>query len=168
MINVDFPLPDTPVTHVKVPNGTFKSTCCKLCPLAPLRSRFLPFPFLLDEGTFMLSSPFKYRVVKESLEFNSDNFPAFTISPPCTPAPGPISTIKSAASIISRSCSTTMTELPASRNRFKELINRVLSRWCNPMEGSSRMYKTFINSEPICVANRIRCASPPESVLADR
>jgi len=42
-INVDLPLPDTPVTHVKVPNGIFKLTFFKLFPVAPLISRNLPF-----------------------------------------------------------------------------------------------------------------------------
>ena len=40
---VDFPLPDTPVTQVKVPIGIFKLTFCKLFPLAPKISKNLPF-----------------------------------------------------------------------------------------------------------------------------
>ena len=42
-INVDLPLPDTPVTHVKVPIGIFKFTFFKLFPVAPLISINLPF-----------------------------------------------------------------------------------------------------------------------------
>ena len=41
--NVDLPLPETPVTQVKVPIGTFKSTFCKLFPVAPKISKNLPF-----------------------------------------------------------------------------------------------------------------------------
>lgn len=41
-----------------------------------------------------------------------------------------------------------------------------LSLWCNPIDGSSRMYRTPTSPDPICVARRIRCASPPESVVA--
>jgi len=46
--------------------------------------------------------------------------------------------------------------------------NRWLSRGCNPMEGSSSTYSTPRSLEPICVARRMRCASPPERVVADR
>ena len=40
---VDFPLPDTPVTHVRVPIGTLKLIFFKLFPLAPNISKNLPF-----------------------------------------------------------------------------------------------------------------------------
>jgi hypothetical protein len=36
------------------------------------------------------------------------------------------------------------------------------------MLGSSRMYSTPTSREPICVARRMRCASPPLSVSAER
>ncbi len=39
--------------------------------------------------------------------------------PPCSPAPGPISTIQSAARMVSSSCSTTMSVLPISRRRSR-------------------------------------------------
>ena len=42
-IKVDLPLPETPVTQVKVPRGIFKLTLFKLFPVAPLISRNLPF-----------------------------------------------------------------------------------------------------------------------------
>ena len=42
-IKVDFPLPETPVTQVKVPIGIFKLTLFKLLPVAPLISKNLPF-----------------------------------------------------------------------------------------------------------------------------
>ena len=42
-IRVDFPLPETPVTHVNVPTGIFRLTFFKLLPLAPLISINLPF-----------------------------------------------------------------------------------------------------------------------------
>ena len=40
---VDFPLPETPVTHVKVPIGILRSTFCKLFALAPNIYKNLPF-----------------------------------------------------------------------------------------------------------------------------
>ena len=42
-ISVDFPLPDTPVTQVKVPVGILRLTLFKLFPVAPLISTNLPF-----------------------------------------------------------------------------------------------------------------------------
>ena len=44
---------------------------------------------------------------------------------------------------------------------------RALSRWCSPIDGSSRMYSTPTSRDPICVASRMRCASPPDSDSAD-
>ena len=41
--NVDLPLPETPVTHVNVPNGIFKLTLFKLLPLALKICKNLPF-----------------------------------------------------------------------------------------------------------------------------
>ena len=76
--------------------------------------------------------------------------------------------MKSAVRIVSSSCSMTTTVLPMSRRESNVLINFRLSRWCKPIDGSSRMYSTPISFEPIWVARRIRCASPPESESAER
>ena len=47
--------------------------------------------------------------------------------------------------------------------RFISAFNNLsLSLWCSPMLGSSRMYATPTRPDPICVARRILCASPPE------
>ena len=46
--------------------------------------------------------------------------------------------------------------------------SRRLSRWCRPIDGSSSTYSTPVSCEPICVASRMRCPSPPESVAAPR
>ena len=58
---------------------------------------------------------------------------------PCSPAPGPRSTTWSADRIVPSSCSTTITVLPRSRSRSSVEISFRLSRWCSPIEGSSRM-----------------------------
>ena len=88
--------------------------------------------------------------------------------PPWTPAPGPRSTTWSAARMASSSCSTTMTVLPMSRRWVRVRSRRALSRWCRPMEGSSRMYMTPTRPAPIWLARRMRWASPPERVSALR
>ena len=51
----------------------------------------------------------------------SAGVPSATISPPWTPAPGPMSTTWSAARIASSSCSTTITVLPRSRRRLQRV-----------------------------------------------
>ena len=65
--------------------------------------------------------------------------PSATTSPPCSPAPGPMSTMWSAERMVSSSCSTTITVLPRSRRRSRVSMSLRLSRWCRPMDGSSRM-----------------------------
>jgi hypothetical protein len=56
-------------------------------------------------------------------------------------------------------------EIAQVRQRFS---SRSLSRWCRPMDGSSRMYMTPTSPAPIWLARRMRWASPPESVSALR
>ena len=66
------------------------------------------------------------------------------------------------------SCSTTITVLPISRKRFSVSNNLSLSRWCKPIDGSSSTYITPVKPLPIWEAKRIRCASPPDNVSAER
>ena len=80
----------------------------------------------------------RYAPVSDSRLFsNSSTVPECTTRPPCSPAPGPMSTAQSAALIVSSSCSTTIKVLPRSRSRTSVSISRRLSRWCSPMLGSS-------------------------------
>ena len=85
------------------------------------------------------------------------------IRPPFSPAPGPTSTSQSAESIVSMSCSTTITELPSSLSFFSEAMSLRLSLWCRPMLGSSSIYSTFTSFDPIWVASLILWLSPPDS-----
>ena len=94
--------------------------------------------------------------------------PFAMISPPCSPAPGPMSMTQSAVRIVSSSCSTTRTVLPRSRSRVSVAMSLALSRWWRPIDGSSRMYSTPISVVPIWVASRIRCASPPDRLTLAR
>src|SRR5215203_3253570 len=61
-----------------------------------------------------------------------------------------------------------MTELPRSRRRCSVPSSARLSRWCNPMDGSSSTYSTPVRFDPIWVASRMRWPSPPDSVAALR
>ena len=62
-------------------------------------------------------------MIDSFLSVMSDILPDATTAPPCTPAPGPISIIKSAARIASSSCSTTITVLPKFFRLFRDLSN---------------------------------------------
>ena len=93
MIKVDLPEPLTPVTTVNMPIGNFTLTFCKLFSLAPRISiQFLP-GLRRSSGSAINLRPLKYCPVIESSTFmTSSTVPAAMICPPCSPAPGPIST----------------------------------------------------------------------------
>ena len=162
------PLPDTPVTQVNTPRGISTSMPFRLLARAP-RTRKNRSLCRRWAGTGMHRRPDRnWPVMESGLAMISSGVPWATTWPPCSPAPGPISTIWSAESMVSSSCSTTMRVLPRSRIPFRVASSRALSRWCRPMLGSSRIYSTPTSPEPIWVAKRIRWASPPDRVPAER
>ena len=55
---------------------------------------------------------------------------------------------------------------PNSFNLTKVSINLCWSRACKPIDGSSSIYRTPDNFDPICVASLILCSSPPANVPA--
>src|SRR5680860_1860992 len=98
----------------------------------------------------------------------SSGVPSEPRRPPSSPPSGPRSIIQSADLITSRLCSITATVLPESTKRCNTSSNLATSAKCNPVVGSSRMYRvspvaTLDNS----VASLTRCASPPERVVED-
>ena len=90
------------------------------------------------------------------------------ISPPASPEPGPISIISSAAFIISTLWSTTTRELPCATNLRNTLINPSTLAGCNPIEGSSKTYKTPVVSVRKVLASWILCNSPVDKVFPAR
>ena len=54
------PLPDTPVTTVKVPRGNSTSMCRRLFSAAPMTFRLLPLPGRRVSGTGILFLPERY------------------------------------------------------------------------------------------------------------
>ena len=138
--SVLFPLPETPVTAMNRPSGNSTSSPFRLCSRAPFTTMLFPLPFRRVVGIFTARSPRMNAPVMESFESVSAlSVPFTTTFPPSSPAPGPMSTIQSAVRIVSSSCSTTSTVFPRSRSRSSVVIRRALSRWCNPIDGSSRM-----------------------------
>ena len=125
LTSVDFPDPDTPVTAIRQPSGNATSTFFRLCSLPPDHHLTRPGPLAPGAGTGMLIRPVRYAPVSDSgLAISSDTGPDTTMLPPCSPAPGPISTAQSAARIVSSSCSTTISVLPRSRSRIRVSSSR--------------------------------------------
>ena len=86
------PEPETPVTHVSTPIGTFTSMFFRLFSLAPTTFK-KPFGFLRVFGTGILISPLKYfPVIELGFFIKSSAVPVAITCPPCSPAPGPMST----------------------------------------------------------------------------
>ena len=92
-MSVDLPEPETPVTHTNRLTGSARSIFFRLFPRAPrsLKTRVLSKRrrFL---GTAISSAPERYCPVREAgfLRICSGE-PSATTSPPCSPAPGPMS-----------------------------------------------------------------------------
>ncbi len=144
------PEPDTPVTQINNPRGKLTSIFFKLCPAAPNTVKHFSFGMRRASGTGTYFRPLKYcPVIETGLPVISSIFPWATTSPPFSPAPGPMSTIQSAVRIVSSSCSTTITVLPRSLKCSSVSKRRRLSRWCRPILGSSRMYRTPVRPLPI-------------------
>jgi len=124
------PLPLTPVTQVNTPSGISTSMFFRLFSAAPLMTNLWSCTNgLRSFGTSIFLRPLRYAPVTErSTAIISSTLPAATISPPPRPAPGPISTTKSAARMVSSSCSTTIRELPISRRCFNVASSLSLSR----------------------------------------
>ncbi|MCY1246556.1 hypothetical protein D9M72_597970 [compost metagenome] len=93
MIRVDLPEPDTPVMQVSRPDGMSRSTPLRLLPLAPRRcSVIFGFGLCRRAGISIARLPDRYWPVSErGASRMSCRVPWPTISPPCTPAPGPMS-----------------------------------------------------------------------------
>ena len=168
LTSVDFPDPDTPVTATMQPSGKSTSMSLRLCSRAP-RTVSMPFGSRRMDGTGMRRLRVRYWPVMDALDLSRAlTEPDTTMLPPCSPAPGPMSTTWSATRMVSSSCSTTITVLPRSRRRRRVSISLWLSRWCSPIDGSSSTYSTPTRPLPICDASRMRCASPPARVAAER
>ncbi len=165
-IRVDLPEPDTPVTHTKRCSGNSTSTSFRLCSVTPRIASLGVSAAGGREATPASARrrPDRYCAVTVPACLSSSGVPKNTISPPRSPGPGPMSSRRSASSMICGSCSTTTSEFPASRSLFITPMTRPMSRGCRPMEGSSSTNRVFTSDVPSAVVRLMRCTSPPESV----
>ena len=96
LTSVDLPEPDTPVTQTNAPVGTVTSRFFRLCSRAPRTVKW-PRPGLRAAGMAMLRLPDRNCPVTDRGSARmSSSTPLITTSPPCSPAPGPMSTMWSA------------------------------------------------------------------------
>ncbi len=163
--SVLLPEPATPVTTVSTPVGTRKSTPLRLCSVT---SRTVSQPPGVRTSAFTPVTRRSPRPVGVSAAASPRTVPAKTTSPPCVPAPGPMSTTWSATAMTSRSCSTTSTVLPLSRKRTRRSLRRRTSLGCSPVLGSSKMYVMPVRLLPRWRTIFSRCPSPPDRVAAGR
>ena len=127
--NVDLPEPDTPVTATNNPSGISTSISLRLFSFAPLtiNLRFGSTGRRILGISIALRPEIYAPVIDSLLLIKSSYGPLTTTLPPCSPAPGPISTIQSAVRIVSSSCSTTIRVFPRFRNLVRVSIRRRLS-----------------------------------------
>ena len=145
-----FPEPLTPVTAINRPKGKSTSMLRRLLCLAPKTLSVFPEPTRRVGGRRIERARLRNCPVKLfAFEEMSSMEPTEINSPPLTPGPGPKSTNKSAARIVSSSCSTTIRLLPISRNFLSDRSSFSLSRACRPIDGSSKTYNTPVRPAPI-------------------
>ena len=163
----DFPLPLTPVTTVRTPRGNLTSTSFRLCSMAP--STVIEYTGVRFSRTYLDLCPDRYCRVSDlsicSWLICGPSRPSKTICPPFTPAFGPISMSRSAALMISSSCSTTTTVFPMSRSFLSTDMSLSVSRGCRPMLGSSSIYIDPTRELPRAVTRFILWLSPPDNVF---
>ena len=91
-----------------------------------------------------------------------------TTWPPLAPGSGPISITWSAARIMTSSCSTTTTVLPASTSERMIATSLPMSLVWRPTLGSSMTKSVSTSDVPRQLVRLTRSTSPPESVLDGR
>ncbi len=145
LTRLDLPDPLTPVTAVIDPEREAHGDVLQVVRLRTvhreLPDRVDPAPLdgRLDRApTGQVVAGDRLVVVEQRLRTNRSGRPAR----PCSPAPGPMSTIQSAVRMVSSSCSTTMRVLPRFLSLISVSMSRRLSRWWRPMLGSSSTYST--------------------------
>ena len=143
-----FPAPETPVSTVRRPLGIATSTLFRLCRQQPstrshavsslragIRRRLPRYGWC---GLWCRASP----VTESGISASSSKVPWAITRPPWTPAPGPMSTMRSARFIVSSSCSTTNRVFPRRLSSSSVPRSSSLSRGCSPIVGSSKTYST--------------------------
>ena len=163
--SVLLPEPLGPVMAHTTPSGRVTSAPRRLFSRAP---RTTISPRARRGAFFRARWPLNARDVAPPERFTSSTLPSAVTRPPSLPAPGPISTTRSAARITAGSCSTTSTALSRSASSDKIWVSGATSAGCSPTVGSSSTNSALCSEVPSAAVSVTRCASPPESVRAWR
>ena len=150
------------------------SMCVISCSLLVTRLSLFGFlPFALPvESDFRLTANDGRRTGFSAAPVNDmscaaicSGVPVATTVPPPLPPSGPMSMIQSAVFITSRLCSMTSTVFPWSANPCSTSSSFRMSSKCNPVVGSSSMYRVRpVPRRHSSFASFTRWASPPERV----
>ena len=170
LTRVDLPEPETPVTQQKTPSGIATSIVLEVVFAGAADDAARRVGLRRSAGTSIRRLPERYWPVSEA-GFGGDLAPACPRRPRGRRARRRRGRGRRGGRRRASSPRRARRRSPCCRGRAAgrgSPISFSLSRWCRPIEGSSRMYMTPTRLEPIWVASRIRCASPPESVRAER
>ena len=167
LTSVVLPEPETPVTATKRPSGS--ATSMSLQVVGGARRGRGAVPSAASRRAR------RHRIARVPLRYCARERVRLRRAPPragprrrtrrrARPRPGPMSTSQSAARMVSSSCSTTSTVLPRSRRRSS--VRSAARCRAGAARSTARRARTARPTRlaPICVARRMRCASPPESV----
>ena len=95
-------------------------------------------------------------------------FPCSRISPPFSPAPGPISIIQSARLMRAGLWSISTSVFPRDWTFLRTFQRASTSLWCNPLAGSSRTISRLFRCPVLRLESRSLWTSPPERVAPAR
>ena len=140
-IMVVLPDPETPVTAVRRPRGSFTSRACTVW-MGSVAMRIVPFSKRRSRGVrFRVrtgsSSVMKPAILDPGVPATSSTVPWAMTLPPSFPASGPISIIWSARFSTRTSWSTSTTEFPSAIRLSTTSIKPSMLDGCRPMLGSS-------------------------------
>ena len=164
VINDDLPEPETPVTHTSMPSGISTSMFFRLFSRAPTMRTRLPLPRCRWRGTVdgqrAAEELARQRLGRghDALDRALGHDASAVFARAWAHVDDPVGRAHRVLVVLDHDQGVAQIAQPHAACA----IRRALSRWCRPMLGSSRMYSTPIRPEPICVASRIRWASPPD------
>ena len=132
------PAPDGPATAVSRFTGKLGGEVVQVVEVGDLDGELTvvavtPGPIRETPGAPARNGP----MIERGSDSSWPGVPAAITWPPCAPAAGPSSMTQSAERMMSRSCSTTITELPFPASAASILRRPVTLLGCSPTDGSS-------------------------------
>ena len=167
--SVDLPEPDTPVTHTRRSSGNrdvdvLQVVLARAAHDEPRIAARRDAAARAPRADASACARADIRPVSDvgARRRSSAGEPKNTTSPPRSPGPGPMSRMRSAASMICGSCSTTTQRVAGVAQPLHHPITRPMSRGCRPIDGSSSTNSVLTSEVPSAVVRLMRCTSPPD------